>query len=80
MQVVKGRFVDVDLALGKRSAGQGLLEEVGNPYGNLVARQAREVMTGVGLRIEIDKQGAITLRGADRRQVAGNAGLAYATF
>ncbi|MNT90820.1 hypothetical protein D3C72_2318140 [compost metagenome] len=81
MQVVERRLVDVDPAfLGKRAAGQAELEELGDAHGNLIARQAGEIVGGVGLGIQIDQQRAVALRGAHGRQVAGNAGLAHPAF
>ena len=41
---------------------------------------AEEIVGGVGLGVEIDHQGALTLFGTDRRQVADDGGLAYPTL
>ena len=81
MQVVKRGFVDIDLVLlAERSAGQALLEEVGNAHGDVVAGQAGQVLGRVGLRIQVDQQGPITFASAHCRQVASDARLAHATF
>ncbi|MNF66493.1 hypothetical protein D3C84_482860 [compost metagenome] len=80
VQVVVRGFVDIHLALAEGGGRQRLLEEVGYPHGNILTGQAGEVVGGIGLGVEVDQQGAIALRSADRRQVAGDAGLAHATF
>jgi len=81
MQVFEPRLDDRRpglLAFG--TAGQHLLEEVRHAGGNLVTTQPGEVMTGVGLCVQIDQQGVVALRRTDGRQVAGNTGLAYTTL
>lgn len=81
MQVVERRLVDLDPALLAEGPGrQGLLEEVGDPHRQVLAGQSGQVVRGVGLGVQVHQQGAIALRRADRRQVAGDAGLAYPAF
>ncbi|MCY1186103.1 hypothetical protein D9M73_269400 [compost metagenome] len=81
MQVVEWGFVDIDLVLlAERPAGKALLEEVGDAHGDVLAGQAGEVLGRVRLGIQVDQQGPVAFIGTDRRQVAGNARLAHATF
>ncbi|MNG05079.1 hypothetical protein D3C84_882520 [compost metagenome] len=81
MQVVERGFVDVDLVLlGKRPGRQGLLEEIGNAHGDILAGQPGEVLGRVGLGIQVDQQGSIAFIGTHCRQVAGNARFAHTTF
>ncbi|MNI80294.1 hypothetical protein D3C73_1368160 [compost metagenome] len=57
-----------------------MLEEVGDAHGDVLAGQAGEVLGRVRLGIQVDQQGPVAFIGTDRRQVAGNARLAHATF
>jgi hypothetical protein len=57
-----------------------LLEELGDAHRDIVAGQSGQVLSGVGLGIEVHQQGSITFAGADRRQVARDAGLAHTAF
>ncbi|MNP61012.1 hypothetical protein D3C76_1561480 [compost metagenome] len=53
--------------------GQRLAEEIGNARGDGVIDQPGQVVGGIGLRVEVDEQGAIAFSGTGGRQVAGNA-------
>ncbi|MNC18376.1 hypothetical protein D3C75_662760 [compost metagenome] len=76
VEIGEGGVLHADLRLLAGAAGQHLLEEVGDAQRDGVAAQTGEVMGRVGLTVEIDQQGAIALRRAHRRQVAGDARLA----
>ncbi|RMU55285.1 hypothetical protein ALP29_200523 [Pseudomonas syringae pv. avii] len=77
MQVVERCFIDIDLVfLGKRCRRQRVLEELGDAHRNVVAREAREVLSRVGLGIEVDQQRPIAFVSADCSQIAGDARFA----
>ncbi|MNT11065.1 hypothetical protein D3C72_1459270 [compost metagenome] len=81
MEVIEGGFVDVDLILfGERPGRQRLLEEIGDAHRDIATGEPRQVLSGVGLGIEIHQQGAKALAGTDCRQIAGNARFANTTF
>ncbi|CAI8949951.1 hypothetical protein EMIT0P100_40247 [Pseudomonas sp. IT-P100] len=81
VEVVERGFVDIDLVfLRERPRRQCLLEEVGNTHRNVITGEPGEVLGRIGLSVEIHQEGSIALAGTDRRQIAGNAGFAYAAF
>jgi hypothetical protein len=75
--------VAVMKSLGRQRAqleAEHLLEELVGRKFQVVGRLAQQVLGRIGLRIEVDDQGAGAARGRDGRQVAGDGALADAAF
>jgi malic enzyme len=80
-KVLEGRRGDE--VFGRQRAqleAQHLLEEfIGREF-QVLRRLAQQVLGRIGLRVEVDDQGAGAARGRDGRQVAGDGALADAAF